>query len=62
VGDEVLARFPLLTPMGGRAEAERLVDQLEVKPVGVARQERPELGRDFGESDGQSNPAAAKLR
>jgi hypothetical protein len=48
--------------MGGRAEAERLVDQLEVKPVGVARQERPELGRDFGESDGQSNPAAAKLR
>jgi hypothetical protein len=62
VGDEVLARLALLAPVGGRAEAQRTVDQLEIEPVGVAREQRPEFGRDVRKGAGQSNPAAAKLR
>jgi hypothetical protein len=44
MGYEVLARHPLLPPVRGRAVAKRAVDQLEVEPVGVTLQHRPELG------------------
>jgi hypothetical protein len=43
VGDEVLARHPLLPAVGGRAEAERSIHQLEVEPVGVALEHRPQI-------------------
>src|SRR5688572_20233583 len=66
--DEVFTRHALLTPVRGRAEAERPLDQLEVKAVGVALEHRPEIGRKLGERPGyrslgsrHNNPAAAKL-
>ena len=61
VGDEVLARHPLLTPVRGRAEAEGAVDQIQVQPIGVPLQHRPEVGRQVGQGRGHSNPAVAKL-
>ena len=63
VGDEVLAGHPLLTPVRGRAEAERPVDQLEVEPVGVALQHGAQVGgARSGSGSGHSSPAVAKLR
>jgi hypothetical protein len=49
VRDEVLARHPLLSPVRGRAEAERTVEQLEIEPVAVRLQQPPEFRRCFGE-------------
>ena len=52
VGDEVLARHPLLAPVRGRAEAEGPVDQVHVQPVGVLLQHGREVGGEFGEGRG----------
>ena len=49
VGDEVLTRHSLLPAVGGRAVAERPVDQLEIEPVGMALEHRPELGGGIGQ-------------
>ena len=61
VGDEILARHPLLAPVRGRAEAERPVDQLEIEPIGVTLEHRPEIGREVRQGSGHSRPAVAKL-
>ena len=61
VGDEILARHPLLAPVRGRAEAERPLDQIEVEAVGVTLEHRPEVGRDVRQGSGHSRPAVAKL-
>ena len=62
VGDEVLARHPLLAPVRGRAEAERPLDQLEVEPVGVPLQHRPEIGGEVEQRfRSQQSCASAKL-
>ena len=52
VGDEVLARHPLLAPVGGRAEAEGPIDQVHVQPVGVLLQHGREVRGEFGEGRG----------
>ncbi len=49
VRNEVLARHALLAPVGGRAEAERTVEQLEVEPVAVRLQQAPKFRRCVGE-------------
>jgi hypothetical protein len=52
VGDEVLARHPLLTPVGGRAEAQGPIDEIEVQPVGVSVQDGRQRGRELGQCRG----------
>ena len=61
VGDEILARHPLLAPMRGRAEAERPLDQIEIEAIGVPLEHRPEVGGEVGQGSGHSSPAVAKL-
>jgi hypothetical protein len=48
MGHEVLARHPLLPPMRRSAEAEGPIDELEIEPVGVALEHRPEIGSKLG--------------
>ena len=63
VGDEILARHPLLAPVGGRAEAERPIDQLQVEPVGMALQHGPEVrARGRARRSGHSSPAPRSSR
>ena len=52
VGDEILARHPLLPPVGGRAEAEGAIDEIDVQPVGVPLQHDHEVGGELGEDRG----------
>ena len=74
VGDEVLARHPLLAPVGGRAEAEGPIDEIEVQPIGVPFQHgragrgrvragsrsRLSCGRDSGETPADEIPPPAE--
>jgi hypothetical protein len=46
MGDEIFARHALLAAVGGRAEAERPVHQLQVQAVGVTLEHGPQLGRE----------------
>ena len=62
VGDEVFARHPLLSPMGGRAEAERPLDQIEIEAVGVPLEHGAQIRGQVGQRSGHSSPALAKLR
>ena len=61
VGDKVLTRHSLLTAVRGRAEAEGAVDQLQIEPVGVPFEHRPQVRREIRQRTSHSSPAVAKL-
>ena len=61
VGHEVFARHPLLSPVRGRAEAERPLDQIEIEPVGVPLEHGAQIRGQVGQRSGHNNPALAKL-
>ena len=61
VGNEILSRHPLLAAVGGRAEAERTLDQLEVESVGVPLEHRTQIRGERRKSSCHRSPAAAKL-
>jgi hypothetical protein len=62
VGDEVLTRHPLLAPVGGRAEAEGPIDEIEVQPIGVPFQHGHQVGCELGQGRGHcgSGPGAGR--
>ena len=62
VGDEILARHPLLAPVGGRAEAEGPIDEIEVQPIGVPFQHGHQVGCELGQGRGQGNVSSRPLR
>ena len=61
VGDEVLARRPLLPPVRRRADAQGPLDQVQIEPVRVPREHRAEIGRQVERRSGHRSPAVAKL-
>ena len=61
VGDEVLPRHPLLPPVGGRAEAEGAIDEIDVQPVGVPLQHDHEVGGELGEDRGHGVAAFCSI-
>ena len=62
VGDEILTRHPLLAPMGGRAEAEGPIDEIEVQPVGVPIQDGRQRGSELGQGRGHGSYFARRRR
>ncbi len=61
VRHEVFARHSLLSPMRGRAEAKRPLDQIEIEAVGVPLEDGAQIRGQVGQRAGHSNPALAKL-
>ena len=55
--DEVLARHPLLAPVGRGAEPEGAIDLLEIQPVGVALEEGPEIRCDVRQGTSHGTPS-----
>jgi hypothetical protein len=61
VGDEILARHPLLPPVRGRAEAQGPIDEIEVQAIRVPLEDGAQVGGEVGQGTGHSSPAVAKL-
>jgi hypothetical protein len=47
--------------VGGRAEAEGPLDQVEIEPVGVTLEHRPQIGRDIRQGSGHTSSWVARV-